>query len=253
MSQCPKCGALSAGKFCAQCGAPLPIRCAACGADVSVGHRFCADCGAPVQPDPQPRPGQSSPTVSVGDIGVMRGTIDASTNVHNTTNIGSQTNIAGPVHVQVSPGRREPTAEEVLGSGQRALQARLYAQAIQAFVQLIQMRPRMADAYYYLALATLQGERPRLVSLETIRVAEQHLRSAANADSDCAHALLLWAIVKEDAFVMNGMHDRPPTVTQLLERAGSVERRRVRELVSLMHAPGNKVWEWCNALVAKGG
>ncbi len=248
MTQCPKCGASSAGKFCAQCGAPLPARCTSCGAVIGSGHRFCGECGAPAPSDPLPRPGQGSPAVNVGDIGVMRGTIDASTNVHNTTNIGSQTNISGPVHVHKSVERSEPNAEDHFRAGLRALQARLYHQAEQAFKQALQLRPGLTDAYYYLALVTLQGERPRLVSLAAVRSAEGFLSSATNIDSRCAHAFLLWALVKEDAYVLNGMEDRPPTVAQLLSKVGSIDRQRVHEITNLIGAPGNRVWDWAVTL-----
>src|SRR4051794_30624916 len=44
---CPSCGSPNpeAKKFCGDCGAMLPIRCA-CGAKNPSGKRFCGDCGA---------------------------------------------------------------------------------------------------------------------------------------------------------------------------------------------------------------
>ena len=48
---CPKCGAVSAGKFCAECGTQIGVPakkfCSKCGAEV-VG-KFCAECGTQVQ------------------------------------------------------------------------------------------------------------------------------------------------------------------------------------------------------------
>lgn len=44
--QCPSCGAMSAGRFCAQCGAGLEHEpCASCGKIPSAGARFCNHCG----------------------------------------------------------------------------------------------------------------------------------------------------------------------------------------------------------------
>lgn len=243
MSQCPKCGASSAGKFCAQCGAPFPVRCAACGAVVGVGHRFCEECGTPVPSNLQPKSSQGSPAVNVGDIGLMRGTIDASTNTQNTTNIGSQTNISGPVHVQVSQGPREPTAGECLERGMRSLQQRQYPQAADAFTQVTQRDPHNADAFFYLALASLQGQRPKLVSLGTVRKVEGLLQTATSLHPDCGHAFLLWAIVKQDAYVMNSMYDRPPTVKDLIGCVRSVRPGPLEAILMHVPAPGNPVWD----------
>lgn len=243
MNQCPQCGASSARKFCAQCGAPFPVRCAACGAVVGVGHRFCGECGAPIQSDPQHKPGQNSPTVSVGDIGLMRGTIDASTNIHNTTSIGSQTNISGPVNFQVSHGPREPTADDWFQRGMRSLQQRQYPQAVDAFTQVAQRDPHNADAFFYLALASLQGQRPKLVSLGTVRKVEGLLQTATSLHPDCGHAFLLWAIVKQDAYVMNGMSDRPPTVKDLVGRARPIKVNSLETILAHVPASGNPVWE----------
>src|SRR5262249_34880927 len=47
---CPRGGSpIEEGKrFCGDCGAPLPLRCAVCGADNPPNKRFCGDCGAPL-------------------------------------------------------------------------------------------------------------------------------------------------------------------------------------------------------------
>jgi class 3 adenylate cyclase len=37
-------------RFCAECGSPLPIRCATCGADTAADAKFCADCGTALAP-----------------------------------------------------------------------------------------------------------------------------------------------------------------------------------------------------------
>jgi hypothetical protein len=48
---CSECGTpfKAADKFCAKCGAPLPIICQNCGTELSPDDRFCAKCGATVR------------------------------------------------------------------------------------------------------------------------------------------------------------------------------------------------------------
>jgi len=178
MIQCTECGAISVGKFCSQCGAPLPGRCSACRAIVEIGHRFCSECGTPIQPGPQPRPGQGSSGVSVGDIGVMRGTIDASTNIHNVTNIGSQTNISGPVHIQLDSQSLKPRASELAGKAYAALEAGNYQVAHKLTVQLTELYPEESVGYYLRALAILRGRRPKILALDEAQAIERLLVSA---------------------------------------------------------------------------
>jgi len=171
----------------------------------------------------------------------MKGTVDASTH----TTIGQQTNYHGPVHMNTGP--KEPDADEWLARGKAALQSRLYPNAIEAFRQVAGLAPQQANAHYYLALSTLQGNRPRLVSLATIRNVESHLKNATQTDPACHHAFLLWAIVKEDYYVMNRIHETPPTVAQLLKSAGSIEKSYLSEIATHISASGNRIWQWVAA------
>lgn len=172
----------------------------------------------------------------------MRGVIDNST--HTTTTIGSQTNISGPVNIQMSQGRTEPSPEELLARARQELQTRQYTQMAETLKQVLQRTPSAVDPHFYLGLATFQGHRPKLASLATVRTAESYLRAAAELDRGCGHALLLWALVKEDAYVLNRMNDPEPKVPELLNRVRSVDRGHLAEIVAHVPAPGNRVWEW---------
>ena len=48
--QCPQCQCENrAGRrFCAECGAPLPLACAVCGFTNEPGEKFCGGCGTPL-------------------------------------------------------------------------------------------------------------------------------------------------------------------------------------------------------------
>lgn len=56
--KCPRCGATAAndGKFCGDCGTPLPWRCSACGSNNPADKRFCGDCGAALSATPNTPP-----------------------------------------------------------------------------------------------------------------------------------------------------------------------------------------------------
>ena len=60
---CPRCGAtvLDSGKFCGDCGSPLPWRCNACGRENPPDKWFCGDCGAAVGANPS---AQQAPSAS---------------------------------------------------------------------------------------------------------------------------------------------------------------------------------------------
>jgi len=46
---CPACGQkTNKGKYCSECGAPLIVKCAQCGAELSNGAKFCHECGQKV-------------------------------------------------------------------------------------------------------------------------------------------------------------------------------------------------------------
>lgn len=239
---CPRCGVQANGRFCASCGARLQQPCAQCGAPLQPDDRFCGECGTQVAvPQDSSSAGNSrSSSVTIGDIGVMRGTIDQSTHAHTT--IGSQMNVTGDLHLQVS-SESEPTYEELMAQGRRSLVSRMYPQAKDSFAHAAQIDPMRAEPLFFLALATLEGNRPKLVGLSTIRKIEKTLEGAIAVDHSCIHAYLLLAIVKEDAYSLNGMSQKSPTSRELLVNVSHPDRQKVNEIAAHVRAPGNSIWE----------
>ena len=53
--KCPKCGTENAGKFCMECGEPMPapvantVKCPKCGKEWPAGTKFCGECGEKLQ------------------------------------------------------------------------------------------------------------------------------------------------------------------------------------------------------------
>jgi class 3 adenylate cyclase/tetratricopeptide (TPR) repeat protein len=56
--ECPQCQGQNrpAARFCAECGAKLPLRCPHCAAEVAPTARFCDECGASLSGAPTPQP-----------------------------------------------------------------------------------------------------------------------------------------------------------------------------------------------------
>src|SRR5262245_59587026 len=64
--QC-QCENRASRRFCAECGAPLPLACPACGFTNEPGEKFCGGCGTPLtSPAAQPTPTAQPPAPSVG-------------------------------------------------------------------------------------------------------------------------------------------------------------------------------------------
>src|SRR5215469_12070186 len=61
--RCPNCMAENAAtrRFCARCGAALPVPCPACGFENEPTARFCGGCGKPIAETAAPGPATASP------------------------------------------------------------------------------------------------------------------------------------------------------------------------------------------------
>jgi len=142
----------------------------------------------------------------------------------------------------------KPSIEELEGKGKQLLQAREYQLTITVFEQVLNLSPCSADAQYYISLALLNGQRPRLLTLSTIREIERRLQIATRHSPKSSHCFVLWAIVKEDYYVLNGLYDTPPTSSELLQRVSSISVTHFDEMIEHIQAPNNRVWEWLHTL-----
>jgi tetratricopeptide (TPR) repeat protein len=138
----------------------------------------------------------------------------------------------------------KPSISDLLERALQLLKAHAYEQAISVLNEAIIIDPSIPDVYYCLALASLKGKRPKLMSLSTVRTIEKHLQTATELDPNCGgHVYLLWALVKYDYYVLNCMFDRPPRIPQLLAHSRSVSRDRLSQILAHVHLPGNEIWE----------
>ena len=212
-----------------------------CGARLPANARFCMECGAEIPTEtPGSPPGHvSGGQVTIGDVGVLRGNIDAST--HVSTHIDSQTNIGGDLNIHMGP--REPSAEDIFDQALSALQVKNYSLAVHLFEKYTAKNPTDADGFYYLALASFHGHRPRKARLDTIRTIEGYLQTAYQLDPTSAHTRLLWAIIKQDYYEANGMKTPPPSIAELTAGVRSISRHHAQEILTHLPASRSSIWE----------
>jgi hypothetical protein len=170
-------------------------------------HRFCESCGAPLAEGTSPI-GKPSASVTIGDIGLIRGTLDAS------THIGTQTNISGPVSIQIQP--TQPGGAELLARGRQLLGAQAYSDAIGVLRTALCEDPSNAQGSLLLGLALLKGRSPDVVHPSVIRQAEACLMTAVQDAGAQALALIALGVLKHDHYVANGMSAGYPSLEQIV-------------------------------------
>lgn len=113
----------------------------------------------------------------------------------------------------------EEDADAHLSLGLLYLQLRLYDLTVRSFKRAIDLDPGMADAYYYLALASIRGRRPKTLTLQEARAVEQYASAALELDDRQAKYYYLLAAVKQDYYVANGLSAPPPVPAALFDMA----------------------------------
>jgi len=137
-----------------------------------------------------------------------------------------------------------PTETELLEKGKNLLNVKSYAQAIKIFEQCLEIKSDTPETYYYLAIALLRGNRPKLINLSTIRAIENNLKTAIQLEPKLGGAYVLWASVKYDYYVLNGMYDRPPSYQDLLNKNWEINHAQTQEILSLVNVEDNIVLQW---------
>jgi len=137
-----------------------------------------------------------------------------------------------------------PTETDLLEKGKSLLKVKSYSQAIKIFEQCLEIKSDAPETYYYLAIALLRGNRPKLINLSTIRAIENNLKTAIQLEPKLGGAYVLWASIKYDFYVLNGMYDHPPSYQDLLRQNWSLKQLHVQEILTHVNAEGNPVLQW---------
>jgi hypothetical protein len=103
------------------------------------------------------------------------------------------------------------------------LDLRLYDLALATLKRALGKGTNEVNLYYYIALASIQGKRPRVLSFAKIKEIESYLEAASHLNARCGHVKVLWAIVKYSYYLPNGLRINSPTVEELLSSARQTE------------------------------
>jgi|GEM_PF-471414 len=146
--------------------------------------------------------------------------------------------IGDVVHQSVSP-----SGEELLSRGVQLLNQRAYSEAESVLKDAIKADPSILDAYYYLAIALLSGEKPRKIDGLKIKEIEEKLNSATLKNPNSSECYTLWAIIKHGYYVMNGLIEKPPTSAQLFNQSESIQAKHAWEILNHLNDPENIYWK----------
>ena len=147
--------------------------------------------------------------------------------------------------------RHDPEDQDALLSmGLCYLRLGLYELAEKFLGRLMDAHPEAASGYYYKAIGVLRGRRPRVVTLNVIRTAEQLLLTAMTLEPDNGRHDVVLAAMRHDYYVVNGLRVPVPTPAELLEGAQSkhLDHNEIAQGLALMNIPESS---FSAAIVAK--
>ena len=102
----------------------------------------------------------------------------------------------------------------------------VYDLATKFFSKAIEQIPDYGDAYYYYALALIKGRKPKVLTLKEVKKIEEYVNAAIQIDNTKSKYYYLWALIKYDFYIKNGLKMRPPTLEELIEESNSKEYDR---------------------------
>jgi len=115
----------------------------------------------------------------------------------------------------------------------------LYDLATKFFSKAIEQLPDYGDAYYYYALALIKGRKPKVLTLTEVKKIEEHLNAAIQIDNSRAKYYYLWALIKYDFYMKNGLRISPPGIEELIEEGNAKEYDRQEIDKMLQRVPVN--------------
>jgi hypothetical protein len=205
---------------------------------------------------PPPPQGGGSPTFNIGNIG-NGNQIGQTVNIGagNTGHIGDVINNTTNITMLDELDQMDPVKKRELlnryqqqvrdfpdkaqihfALGLSYLDLRLYDQALTSLKQALGKGSKEAGLYFYIALASLGGKQPRVLTFTRIKEIESYLDAAVRSGAG-PEAAILWAIIKYDYYRSNGLRVPPPSIEELLEvtrsRSSSGELRLLAKYLTV--------------------
>ncbi len=128
-------------------------------------------------------------------------------------------------------------AGDYLALGLFYLDRRQYALAQKALAQANELDPFHGDTGYYLALAKIAGREARTLRAPEVSAIEECLNLATSVGVPQGHQYALWAFVKYEYYLVNGLIPPPPSIDELVDLAmdAGIDSREMHYM--LLHAP----------------
>ena len=136
--------------------------------------------------------------------------------------------------------KRDPEDQDaLLCIGLCYLRLGLYEMGEKFLARLIEAHPEAGSGYYYKAIGSMRGRRPRILTLNTIRAAEILLLTAMTLEPDNGRHDIILAAMRQDYYVMNGLRVPQPTPAELVEGAQGkhLDRNEIAQGLALMSIP----------------
>jgi Trypsin-like peptidase domain len=125
------------------------------------------------------------------------------------------------------------------------LNYRRYGDALSRLNKLASVYPDEADIYFYQVLAGLAGTRPGRYAIDAIEAIEQRLRWAWKLASGSAQIGAVWAVLKEDYYIMRGFSDHSsPSLDELKSAAANIKPDYARLVTWHIPAPECPTWKF---------
>jgi hypothetical protein len=144
----------------------------------------------------------------------------------------------------------QPNGKEYLRNGVELLNRKSYVEASAALRKSIQADSNLSDAFYYLAIALLEGKRPRKLDKWRVEEIESNLQSALFAGSNTKKCYTLWAIVKYGYYSMNGFIEKEETSEQLFNQGQPLCGEAAKEIMYHVSDPSNPYWVQLKSTIA---
>jgi tetratricopeptide (TPR) repeat protein len=113
-------------------------------------------------------------------------------------------------------GLQSPDSVVFLNQGIQLLEAKSYRQSIDSLREAIRVDSSLATAYYYLALALLNGKRPKIIQRSQIEEIDQLLCTATVMGDFDGTVHWFRALLRSDYYGGNRMNCPPPSVPEII-------------------------------------